>query len=60
MKTIKLFVAAAIVALAASCGAKEQPAAETAAPAEETAPAATPEATDTTVVAPADTTAAAQ
>jgi hypothetical protein len=59
MKTIKLFVAAAIVTLAASCGAKEQPAAETA-PAEETAPAATPEATDTTVVAPADTTAAAQ
>ena len=53
MKTIKLFVAAAIVALAASCGAKEQPA-------EEAAPAATPEATDTTAVAPADTTAAAQ
>ena len=60
MKTIKLFVAAAIVALAASCGSKEQPAAETAAPAEETTPAPEAAPADTTVVAPADTTAAAQ
>lgn len=60
MKTIKLFVAAAIVALAASCGAKEQPAAETAAPAEEAAPAPAPEATPVDSAAVATDSTAAQ
>jgi putative tryptophan/tyrosine transport system substrate-binding protein len=57
MKTIQLFVAAAVVALAASCSSKPAEPAATETPAvEETTPAAP----DTTAVTPADTTAAAQ